>query len=368
MNPDEAVAELRAGKARPVYLLVGAELVLVREVLAAARAAALEGGVPGLNEDHLVAGEARVETVLDAVRTLPMLARRRLVVVRSLERWEPDARGSRGAAAAKPTRAKAGKGRQDGARAEPLGELDRLAEYLAAPSPSTLLVLAAERLDGRRRLFTAARAAGALVECSAPHRNALPGWVARAAKQHGNPMSTRVAELIVGLAGTQLGPLADAVERITLYAGPGAEVTEEHVAACLERTPAATVWELVGALSRRDLGRTLAAHAAVDASESGPKLVGMLARTTRQLLAAESALRRRADAEGAAVAAGAPPFKAREVVDQARRIPRADLERWLETLARLDFALKGGSRRTDTACVEQTLIELCSGAGVARPA
>ena len=40
--------------------------------------------------------------------------------------------------------------------------------------------------------------------------------------------------------------------------------------------------------------------------------------------------------------AGAPPFKARELGEQVRRIPRAELELWLETLSTVDL---GAQRR-----------------------
>ena len=89
MTPEQAIAEAKAQNLRPIYLVIGEESYLEAEVLAALKSAALVGGVPGLNEDKFVAGEVDVEKVLAAARTLPMLGKRRLVVVRSLERWEP---------------------------------------------------------------------------------------------------------------------------------------------------------------------------------------------------------------------------------------------------------------------------------------
>jgi DNA polymerase-3 subunit delta len=137
VTPAEAIAEARSGNLRPVYLVAGEEHRLVTDVLAALRTAALAGAVVGLNDDLFVAGEVDVERVLGAARTLPMMAQRRLVVVRSLERWEPREGGK--------------------SKDEPL---DRIADYLKEPSPTTVVVLVASKLDKRRRLVSAAHKEG----------------------------------------------------------------------------------------------------------------------------------------------------------------------------------------------------------------
>jgi DNA polymerase-3 subunit delta len=154
--------------------------------------------------------------------------------------------------------------------------------------------------------------------------------------------------------------VADAVERLCLYAGEGAEVTEEHVAECLVRLRTATIWELVDAVGRRDVGRALTTlHDVYDPQDRGIRLVGVLAWSARQLVKFESATRAGLAPEEAARRAGAPPFKARELARQARRIPRAELERWLETLSGVDLALKGGSKRPAKAVLEHAILELC---------
>src|SRR5260221_9048650 len=110
MSPEQAVAEARGAELRPVYLVCGEERYLSSVVLAELRKAAIGEADLGLNEDYFEAGEADAEPVLSAARTLPMMAKQRLVVVRGAERWEP--KGD-----AKPE----AKGR--------VSALDRIAEY-----------------------------------------------------------------------------------------------------------------------------------------------------------------------------------------------------------------------------------------------
>ena len=128
MTPDRALADLREGKLAPVYLVAGEERHLALDVVRAVRDVALAGATPGLNEEQMVAGEVTARAVLSAARTLPMFAKRRLVVLRSLERW--DAHGEKKANSE---------------------ALDQLADYLDDPSPSTVLLLVAGKLDKRRR-------------------------------------------------------------------------------------------------------------------------------------------------------------------------------------------------------------------------
>jgi DNA polymerase III subunit delta len=338
VTPEQALQESKSGKLRPVYLVVGPEQYQQSLVVRALRDAALQGGTAGLNDDQWTAGEVGVDVVIGAARTLPMMAPRRWVLVRSLERWEPKGDAGKSADA-----------------------LDRLCEYAKNPSPSTVLVMTAAKLDSRRRLMQLAKKEGFAVGCEALSQHALTAWIEREARERGQRLGPGVAELIAELAGPELSSVADALERVCLYAGAESEVTEEAVGECIVKLRPASVWELVDAVGRRDLGGAMKALASVyDPSDRGLKLVGLLAWSARQLLRFQSAIGQKLSPAEAAKRAGAPPFKARELSAQARRVPRAALERWLETLSRVDLALKGGSKRPPRAVLEQAIVSMCS--------
>jgi DNA polymerase-3 subunit delta len=146
-----------------------------------------------------------------------------------------------------------------------------------------------------------------------------------------------------------------------LYVGAGRDVSEDDVGECIVRVRPATVWELVSAVSNRNAGAALLALESVyDPQDRGLRLLGVLAWSARQLLRFEAATRQGLAPPEAAKRAGAPPFKARELSAQVKRTPRADLERWLEILAQVDLALKGGSRRAPKAVLEHAILELCN--------
>lgn len=350
MTPEQALAEAEKGELRPVYLVAGEETFLASQVVQALKAAACKGGVAGLNEDAFQAGEVDVDKVLSAAATLPMMAKRRFVLLRGLERWE-------------------GKPGKEG-KVTDKDPFERLVDYAKSPSSSTVLVLFGAALDKRRKLYTQARSEGYLVACEPLARADLPRWIERRVAGRGCKVSGSVADLLAELTGPELSPVADAVERLCLYVGDGNEIHEDAVSTCIVRLRTASVWELVSAVSRRDAGAALSALADVyDPQDRGLRLLGVLAWSTRQLLRFESAVREGAAPEQAALRAGAPPFKARELSQQVKALPRADLERWPELLARLDLELKGGSKRPPQAILESAILKLCrSQAAAARRA
>ncbi len=341
LTPEQAIEEAESGRLRPVYLVVGEELFFRQRVLGAMRHAVVGGGGASLNEDQFVAGEVDVRVVISAARTLPMFGVRRLVTVRGVERWDK------------------GDAEDKEAKGVVHKPLDQLAEYaLGAPDTTTLLLIA-DKLDNRRRLVATAKKEGFLVVCAGLPQHAVPGWIRQRAREHGHGLGPNAAELLAELCGADLSVLSDALERVELFVGKGAELSEAAVLQCVANMQPGSVWDLVGAVGRRDAGAALAALDRVFEPGAGPRLVGLLCWSARQLIRFGSARRAGLSPDEAGARAGVPPFKVRELNDQLRQLPLERAERWLEALAQLDFDLKGGSRLPQKALLEAALLGFC---------
>lgn len=348
MSPEEAVKRAERGDLLPVWLLTGEERLLRDQALNAIVKAALAGGLAELNLDKFTAGEASVDKVLAATRTVPMMAKKRVVVVRGLERWD-----------------NAGSGGGDGGDDETpdikaLPPLDRLAEYAKAPIDTTVVIFVAEKLDGRRKLVSTAKKGGFAVDCAVVDGRQLPGWIAQRAEAKGHAIDRDTCELIAQIAGPGLSYLDDVVERLSLYVGAGNPITEEAVGVCVTRVRLADTWKLVDAASTKDLGKVLALFADVyDPRDRGLPLVGAIAWSLRQLLKLDSALREGASIDEAARAAGIyPAFRARDHQKKLRAFRPRELERWLVVVQETDVALKS-SRRSADAILEEMFTRLC---------
>lgn len=344
MTPDDLYKRASRGELPPLLLVIGEEEHSRGRVLEVLREATVSGAMAQLNEDVFVASETQIDAVLTAARTLPMFAKKRFVLVKHVERWETT-------------------NKSDG------DAFDRLLEYARSPAQSTLLVLSASKLDGRKKLVADAKKVDYLVTCAPLPRAVLPKWVEGKVRERGGRISPSIAELVVEVTGVELPALADAIERLVLYVGPNKEIDDAAVSSCLTRLETSTVWELVAAVGRKDIGAALRAVDLVyDPKDRGLPLVGILAWSARQLVKFEAAVRSGASPTEAAQRAGAPPFKARELADQVKLLPRAELERWLETLAVVDISLKGGTKRPPKAVLEEAVISLCKARTTAKAA
>src|SRR5262245_4589189 len=144
--------DVAAGKLAPVYILCSTEPLLLDRALAAIREAAVPAPLRAFNEDVIDGRGATAARILGAARTLPMMAARRLVLVRDLGQV-------------------------------PAAELAELATYMEAPGPETVLVATCAKVDRRLKFFAAAGKSGYLHELAPPRD--LGGWLAEEARRSG---------------------------------------------------------------------------------------------------------------------------------------------------------------------------------------
>ncbi|MBI3981359.1 MAG: DNA polymerase III subunit delta [Gemmatimonadetes bacterium] len=89
---DAARRELGRNNLAPVYYLTGSEEILKDELVAAIVNAALDPQDRDFNLDIRTAGDLDGESLHALVETVPMLAERRVVVIRGLEQWRKGAK------------------------------------------------------------------------------------------------------------------------------------------------------------------------------------------------------------------------------------------------------------------------------------
>lgn len=145
LTPDRLRAALAKGAPSPVYYVAGGEAILKDEAISTLIDGVLDPGLRDFNLDLLSAQGLDPEGLAAACSTLPMMADRRVVIVRDVEAWKRKAKGKKAAAA-----------------------------YLAAPAPETVLVLV--QGDDKDPDADLAREA-VLVDCSAPVGDALEAWL-----------------------------------------------------------------------------------------------------------------------------------------------------------------------------------------------
>lgn len=305
MEPLESIAK---GHVAPVYVLAGDNPLLVQRVVEALREATVPPVARAFNYDVLE-GKAGATTILNAARTLPMMAKRRLVLVR-----DADALGAPG--------------------------LEPLLPYLADPSPSTVLALLFAKVNGRMKFFATAKKAGFLHALVVPRQ--LSAWVQEEARRLGARMDERAARRLAEVVGRDLGRLAQAIDQLSLYVGDGRAVSSDDVNNLVAETRERSVFDLANAVFDGDRARALkAAGRLFEQQESAIGVAMMLARHLRQLALAREHLASRGSPAELPRLLGVPPFAVNGLLAQSRRITDAAVVRGLKLLAQADRDLKG---------------------------
>jgi DNA polymerase-3 subunit delta len=329
MNVEDVIREARAGRFRPVHVLTGTERFLLERAVKLLHRAVTGDGPPGFNHDVFHGKGLDAKQVVRAANTVPMLATARFVLVRDLDEMDAE-------------------------------QLDVLAAYIERPSPTTCLVLLADKLDGRTRLAKAARKHGVLTEANELRGTAVRDFAIREARERGHSLAPEAADALVDAIGSDLAVLDDALERLSLYVGAAQPITLGAVEACVTRVRVDTIWSLVDAVTARDARTALrSARSMLEDRESPVRILNMVSRQLRIVARMREALARGLRGPDAAKAAGAPPFKARDLEQNARRFDDAALAAAFRILADADLALKG-SRVPPEISVEHAVGALCS--------
>ena len=328
MTLDQLISQAAAGTLPLVCVLTGSERVLVERAVSALKTTALRDGPSGFNDDLFQGQGMSAQRVMQAARTMPMMAKSRFVLVRNLD-------------------------------AAPAAELELLADYLKSPSPDACLVLVGEKLDGRGKLGKLAREAGVLFEAEPPRPGDMPGIARREAKLRGHELSEAAAEALSDALGADLAALCDALDRLSLYVGEGKPIGEEHVQACVAHVRIESVWSLVDAVGEKNARKALTAAASLLSDREPPlRILALVARQLRTLAKLRKELATGLKPQEATQRAGAPPFKARELCTMAQRFDDQKLARAFAVIAETDLLLKG-SKVAGPRVLERALLSLC---------
>ena len=309
-NPDIAAAVAR-GEIDPIYCLSG-ERFLVDAAHAAIRAAVLgaAGAAAAFNHDVFDLKESGLGTALGTARTLPMMARRRLVVGKGVSELKA-------------------------------ADLEPLATYAADPNPSTTLVLLGDKVDVRLKAFQVLRKRGALHVFAPLRDQALPGWLRAQAKARDIALAPEAAQALAAAAGPDLGRLSQALEQLALYAGPGKTITAADVDSLVADTREHGIFELGKAIGSGDTPRALALLAGMLAAREPPlRIQFMIARQLRQIWRAKELVAAGASRGDIAAAVGINPYFLDDILVPARRMSRAALQGAFERLYQADLGLK----------------------------
>ncbi len=330
---ERAIKDAESGQLKPVYLVLGGEATLVDRFIEAVRKSVLgDMAGAGLAEDRFLGRGLDATSLLSTARTLPMLLPRRFILVRHVQEADKTAQTA-------------------------------IANYIADPCDVSVIVFCAEKLAGNSSLKKAAKKAGVLLEIAAPKAREMGDFVRREAERLGHRISPGAASLVAETQGEDLAAVADTLERLSLFVGAGQRIDEDAVSAVVTNVRVDSIWALVDSIGKKDTKTaTRAASTLLRDREPALRIMAMVTRQVRMIAKARDALASGATPKEAAKAAGAPPFKAKDLASSAKRFRLDEITRIMDLLAETDLLLKGSQIPDDVALL-RAVHALCEPAG-----
>ena len=330
-----------SGKFAPLYLFYGEEKFLMRELQDLLIEKALAPSERDFNLDVLYGPEVDVRNVLSICGGYPMMAERRVVIVREFDKL-PDNR--------------------------------MFSTYAEHPNTNAVVVLVC---GGKPNLghhpYRALKQHATICDFKPLEARKLPGWIEERIQAGGREIEDRALLMLSESVGTGLENAAQEVEKVLTYVGERGTITADDVIHSSGHTREHNVFELqrvVGA--RRYEEAVLIAERLLQQS---PNQTGEAMRMhfilslffTKLWKLAGARSRGESEAEMAR-SADLRPFVLREYLHALRNWQGSDLQHAFSALLAADFELKGGSSRDVRLIVMLMLHRIIGQHSVARAA
>jgi DNA polymerase III subunit delta len=251
-----------------VLLMFGEEEFLLEEAYTALVGAAVDNdgagnGMQGFNFDVFDGGEMTSEALTQTASAFPMMAERRVVVVKHFEKMQM-VRGGKVS------------GKASGKDAE---KKSPFAAYIANPAPTTFLILLTDydELNGLKMALgntkMSEKAKKKLSSLKFPYNriieqcewiefpkireSALPSWVAERFKLLGREIAPDACELLVAQSGESLRDLHNEIQKIITFAPDSTMFTRDEIASVIGASKNYNIFELQRAIGGKKLAKSL---------------------------------------------------------------------------------------------------------------
>ena len=326
MSPEDLDQKLSQGKTESVYFLYGPETFYHIEAIRSLTKIWINEDNRDFNLETFDAQSSNVSNWLGSIKTLPFLGGTKLVIVRNLHDAIPKDE-----------------------------DAQSLIDYCSNPITGACLVITADKVDRKRKIYKALTKVKGAVACEAPKENVLVTWIRDKAKGQGYAMNTNAARALVNRVGAHPGVLVQELNKTLTYVGKNKEVSEKDVQEVVGETRLETIFSLTDALKNKNPHKALQLlNNQLDHGEEPIKIMGMIAWQFRVIWEVKNYQQRNIPSNQIAKAMGANPFVVEKALQHTKNFSNQQLRRAYLQLTQADRSLKSTSQ--DPVFVMQTLI------------
>ena len=224
-NASELHKEFSKKKFDPVYIFYGTEDFIIEELTNSLLKNALNPGDQDFNLDMFYANEIEGSQIVNAAMSFPMMAERRVVVVKHIDQL-----------AAK--------------------DIPLLAKYIQRPSPSTCLALTS-KTSLTKSGFSAIKKNCTTVETKPLYDNQIPAWVRTYLTKYNLTISEEAIRLLHASTGNNLRNIASEIEKIKLILGETTQIEVKHIEAIVGTSREYNIFELCDSIGLKNIEKSL---------------------------------------------------------------------------------------------------------------
>ncbi len=219
----EIVADLKAGKFRPVYLLTGEENYYIDLVSNFFEKNVIADDFRDFDQTVVYGPEVDMPTVIDLAKRYPMMSPVQLVLVKEAQGIARD--------------------------------WELLAKYLENPQPQTVLVFCYrhKKLNKNSKAYKAINSVGVVFEKNKLRDYEVPGWIANVVQKKGYSITQTGAVLIAESLGNDLGKIANELSKVYISMPEGGTINEDVIETNIGISKEYNAFELQNAIGRRDV-------------------------------------------------------------------------------------------------------------------
>lgn len=319
INIESVLSDIRKGKFAPIYLFYGEETFFIDECVHALIENVIDPAFREFNFDLLHAGDVDGRKVLSVASSFPMMAERRLVIVKDFDK---------------------------------LSDKDILEAYVEKPLNSTILVLISSSVDMRKKPYPTLKKYALCVECVQLRDYQMLPWIEKYVRNMNYAIESDAAALLQAQVGTSLQETVNELEKVFLYIGERKSISIRDVEYVVGVSREFTVFELANMIGEKNNNRAMEiCERLITYGESPVAIVAALTSHWLKLWKVHDALRQRKTENEIASSAGVYPYFLKQYIGHCRKHSMQEVENAFLILAETDLILKSSSEDAHTALI-----------------
>ena len=327
-SSDSIIQDLRKDKVLPIYLLHGEEPYFIDQVSSYLEKNLLTEAEKAFNMSVLYGRDVVAKQVLDHARQYPMMANRRVVILKE---------------------------------AQAMRDLKSLESYVASPAPQTVLVIAhKKKIDGRIKWVKSAKksASVAFLSSDPVPEYKLNAWISSYVRTKELNFSPEGIEMLAQYLGTDLKKVTNEIEKIKLNID-GNNVSTRDIEKFIGISRDFDVYALLRSLSAGDIPKVQQITRNLESNQKDqplPRIIPAMATYFEKVLVVAQHFKKDDRAIGSLI--GTYPSFVKEYRQAARRYGISGLQKAYHFLVKADGMSKGLDRRNQEGILNELVGQL----------